>query len=57
MQQLVIFKYYLDAATERDARKTVYIDTYGARGKKSGWCQAIITKKTKQGYTAKYVSE
>jgi len=61
IQQLVICFYIigLDAATESDANvgKTVYIDTYGARGKKYGWCEAIIMKKTEEGYTARYVTD
>ncbi|EFX76621.1 hypothetical protein DAPPUDRAFT_248801 [Daphnia pulex] len=53
------FRDVLNAATESDANvgKTVYIDTYGARGKKYGWCEAIIMKKTEKGYTARYVTD
>jgi hypothetical protein len=38
-------------------KKKVYIDTYGHHGKKYGWCQATIIKKTEEGYTARYVTD
>ncbi|XP_032794039.2 uncharacterized protein LOC116930741 [Daphnia magna] len=46
-----------ETSEDENLGKTVVIDTYGARGRKFGWCKATVIKKKGEGYVAKYISD